>query len=159
MYAEIVQVVPNPDHTVTVFFADGKIVRYDAAHLLKLEVFKMVMNIISMIVFLKIIKSPLAIAISFAFSYTVSFFVEWFVASRQLQYSVRNIIIDFMPSFAVAWFMGIVVLAIGKLNLLPALELVLHVASGIILYFTVTYLLRFPQAEHLLNMVIKKINR
>ncbi len=40
MYAEIVQVVPNPDHTVTVFFADGKIVRYDAAHLLKLEVFK-----------------------------------------------------------------------------------------------------------------------
>ena len=40
MHAEIVQVVPNPDYTVTVFFADGKIVSYDTSHLLKLEVFK-----------------------------------------------------------------------------------------------------------------------
>lgn len=38
-FPEIVQVVPHPDYTVTVYFHDGKIVRYDMAPNLDKEVF------------------------------------------------------------------------------------------------------------------------
>lgn len=40
MFPEIVQVVPNDDYTVTVYFDDGKIVLYDVMPLLGKEVFE-----------------------------------------------------------------------------------------------------------------------
>ena len=40
MFPEIVQVVPNENYTVTVYFEDGKIVLYDAAQLLAKEIFQ-----------------------------------------------------------------------------------------------------------------------
>lgn len=40
MFPEIVQVVPNENYTVTVYFEDGKIVLYDVAPLLEKEVFQ-----------------------------------------------------------------------------------------------------------------------
>ncbi len=36
---EVVQVIPHEDYTVDVFFHDGKIVKYDARHLLNKGVF------------------------------------------------------------------------------------------------------------------------
>lgn len=44
MFPEIVQVVPNENYTVTVYFADGKIVLYDVAPLLEKEVFRPLMD-------------------------------------------------------------------------------------------------------------------
>lgn len=126
---------------------------------LKLEAFKTATNIISLLLFVVIIKSPLAIAMSIAFAYTVSFFVEWVVASKYLRYSIKNILADFMPSFAVSWFVGIVVFAIGKMNLLPICELVLQIAIGIALYFATTYLLKFTQVKFLLNMIKYKMRK
>lgn len=40
LFPEIVQVVPNENYTVTVFFEDGKIVLYDVTPLLNNEVFE-----------------------------------------------------------------------------------------------------------------------
>lgn len=40
MFPEIVQVVPNENYTVTVYFEDGKIVLYDVAQLLEKEIFQ-----------------------------------------------------------------------------------------------------------------------
>ena len=39
MFYDIVQVIPNEDYTVYVYFEDGKIVCYDAKTLLKKKVF------------------------------------------------------------------------------------------------------------------------
>ena len=39
-FPEVVQVVPNPDHTVDVYFSDGKIVCYDVKPLLDKGVFR-----------------------------------------------------------------------------------------------------------------------
>lgn len=39
MFPEIVQVVPNENYTVTVYFEDGKIVLYDVTQLLEKEIF------------------------------------------------------------------------------------------------------------------------
>lgn len=36
---EVVQVKPNPDYTVIVYFSDGKVVKYDVEPLLTKEVF------------------------------------------------------------------------------------------------------------------------
>ena len=40
MFYDIVQVIPNEDYTVYVYFEDGKIVCYDAKTLLKTSVYK-----------------------------------------------------------------------------------------------------------------------
>lgn len=40
MFPEIVQVVPNEDYTVTVYFEDGKIVLYNVVPLLEQEIFQ-----------------------------------------------------------------------------------------------------------------------
>lgn len=40
MFPEIVQVIPNENYTVTVYFEDGKIVLYDVAPLLEKEIFR-----------------------------------------------------------------------------------------------------------------------
>ena len=39
-FPEVVQVVPFPDHTVSVYFSDGKIVSYDVRPLLDKGVFR-----------------------------------------------------------------------------------------------------------------------
>ena len=39
-FPEVVQVVPNKDYTVTVYFHDGKIVLYDALDMLEKPVFQ-----------------------------------------------------------------------------------------------------------------------
>ena len=39
-FPEVVQVVPFPDHTVSVYFSDGKIVSYDVKPLLDKGVFR-----------------------------------------------------------------------------------------------------------------------
>lgn len=44
-FPEIVQVVPHPDYTVSVYFHDGKIVRYDMAPNLEKEVFAMLKDV------------------------------------------------------------------------------------------------------------------
>lgn len=45
MFPKIVQVVPTKEHTVFVYFEDGKIVCYDVKPLLTKEVFKVLKNI------------------------------------------------------------------------------------------------------------------
>ncbi len=40
MYPEVVQVLPRADYTVLVYFADGRLVRYDAAGLLNKKAFE-----------------------------------------------------------------------------------------------------------------------
>ncbi len=40
MFPEIVQVIPNENYTVTVYFEDGKIVLYDVSPLLEKEIFQ-----------------------------------------------------------------------------------------------------------------------
>lgn len=44
MFPQIVQVVPNEDYTITVYFEDGKIVLYDITHLLEKKVFRPLKN-------------------------------------------------------------------------------------------------------------------
>ncbi len=39
MFPKVVQVIPTEDYTVYIYFEDGKIVCYDASHLLDKEVF------------------------------------------------------------------------------------------------------------------------
>ena len=43
-FPEVVQVVPFPDHTVSVYFSDGKIVSYDVKPLLDKGVFRALQN-------------------------------------------------------------------------------------------------------------------
>lgn len=45
MFPKIVQVVPTQEHTVYVYFEDGKIVCYDVKPLLEKEVFKVLKEI------------------------------------------------------------------------------------------------------------------
>lgn len=128
----------------------------NSSQVLLLEAVKTCMNISLLIVFLFFVKSPLAIVLSIATSYTLSFFVEWVIAFKYLQYSIKNILTDFMPSFVVSCIMGFVVFLIGKSNLPFLMELIIQITVGIMFYFAVTYVFKFPQVEQIKHMIHKK---
>lgn len=119
---------------------------------LKLEIIKMFLNIVTLVFFLWLIKSPIAVAISIAFTYTLSFFVECFMANRHLDYHIREIIVDFAPSFLVSAGMGVIVWLIGNAVSSPFFGLVLQVCAGITIYIITVLALKFPQVKQLLSM-------
>ena len=123
---------------------------------LKLEIIKTSLCIISLIIFLYLVKSPLAVAMSVAFSYTVSFFIEWMIASKHLEYSVKCVLEDFVPSFFVACVMGIVVMGIGKTKIPSTVMLIVQVVGGAAVYFSLTHILHFPQEKIMISFLTRK---
>lgn len=112
---------------------------------LKLEVIKMLLNISLLILFLLLINSPISIVLSIVFSIAISFFIECCEAKKHLQYTIKEIICDFLPSFLIATIMAIIVFIIGKLNIMPIYLLLIQVAFGAVFYIFITWILKFSQ--------------
>lgn len=121
-----------------------------------LEVVKMTLNILTLVFFLWMVRSPIAVALSIVVTYTISFFVECFMAGIHLGYRASEIVVDFVPSLAASICMGLIVLQIGRMNISPVIELILQVVFGIMIYSSIVLVFRFPQAKQLLTLIKKK---
>ncbi len=60
MFPKVVQVIPNNDYTVYVYFEDGKIVLYDASSLVKKGVFTVLQDINTFITTCTVLNDTLA---------------------------------------------------------------------------------------------------
>lgn len=123
---------------------------------LRLEIVKTLLCISSLVVFLIVLNSPLAIALSISFAYMVSFFVECFVATKHLNYEVKYIVKDFLPSFLLSCVMGGIVILIGKMKINSFLLLLIQIISGVTFYLIATYLFKFPQLHMFLSFLKQK---
>lgn len=126
--------------------------------ILKLEIIKTILCIVSLVVFLIMVKSPLAIVLSISFAYMISFFVECFVASKHLKYKIRDVIEDFLPSLLISSFMGCVVLLMCKIQINLLVLLFAQIIAGIAVYFCLAYILKFSQLNMLIGYLKNKRN-
>jgi O-antigen/teichoic acid export membrane protein len=124
---------------------------------LRLEIIKVVLNVTTLVAFLWILKSPIAVALSIVLTYTISFFVECYMAKLHMDYRIKEIFADFLPSFLISALMGIAVYAVGKLIISSTVvSLVIQIVVGVAFYVLAVILLRFPQVKAILSLVNKK---
>lgn len=118
---------------------------------LRIELTKLIISIITLVILIFIIDSPLAIALSIVISYAIAFLIECIISSRYLDYKLSMIFKDVFPSFIVSCIMGLIVYLFGKININIFLKLLLQIVCGITFYSFIVLLLRFPQVD-----IIKK---
>ncbi len=123
---------------------------------LKLEIIKMSLNLVTLVFFLYMIHSPIAVAISIAVTYSLSFFAECFMAVRHLNYSIKEIFYDFAPSFILSAVMCALVMLVGKVPFPTYVCLVLQIAFGVVFYASAAFMLRFPQVKQIFSIIKKK---
>lgn len=123
---------------------------------LKLEIIKVGLNSSTLIIFLLILDSPIAVALSVAVSYAISFFAECYVACKHLYIRKGEIFYDFIPSFVLATVMAGVVYLIGTLSLNIYIELIIQIIAGIAIYVVGAIFLRFPQVKIVLSLFNRK---
>ena len=124
---------------------------------LKLEVIKKVLGIIILLVSMR--YGVLAIALFGILSSIISIFVNSWPNKKLLDYSTKELFSDFMPSFLLALFMGLVVYQLTKLNLSPVLLLLLQIPTGIAIYWIGSILLKFEMYDFVKAYAYKVIDK
>lgn len=125
---------------------------------LKLEIVKITLCIVSLVVFLIIVNSPLAIVLSISFAYMISFFVECVVASKHLKYKIRYIFEDFFPSLLISCLMGSVVFLMNNIRINLLCLIIAQIIVGVMVYFGLAFVLKFPQLKMLKGYIKNKKN-
>lgn len=123
---------------------------------LQLEILKVVLNIATLIGFIMIIKSPLAVALSLVVSYFISFLIENVYLIIYLGVSYKSIMRNFLPSLLLSVIMGVIVLIVGQLIDSPIIAVCLQLCLGIITYLSLSIVCKMPQYKQLRSLFIKQ---
>ena len=103
--------------------------------------------------------SPLAIALTGVVTTVISCFVNAFPNKKLINYSYLEQMRDILPSFGISALMLFCVLAVGMIGLPPIVTLILQVIVGVIVYVSVSAVLKmapFMQLVGILKSVKEK---
>lgn len=123
---------------------------------LQLEVIKISLNIILLIAFIFILKSPLSIAISLACSYFLSFIVENIYVVKYIRISFKELFKCYFPSLLISSLMGVIVYSLGSISNSPFICLLVQVFVGICTYILISISMNIPQYKTLKSILYKK---
>ena len=101
---------------------------------LKLEIIKKTYGIIALGIAVVCFDSPLAIAITGFITTWISWFVNSWPNKKLLGYSMKEQMVDLVPSMIMSVLMAICVLMIGTLQRHVLWKLVLQVFAGLVTY-------------------------
>jgi len=122
---------------------------------LQLELIKITVNVLSLIFFIVILKTPIAIAISLACSYFISFVVESVYLVEYIGIRFSELLKSFFPSFLLSIIMGVTVSYIGTISTSSIVNLVVQIVVGIILYLLLSIIFNMPQLASLKSILQK----
>lgn len=117
---------------------------------LKLEIVKKTYGIILLVLAVFLFDSPLAIAATGLITTFISCFVNAFPNKKLVGYSYGEQLRDMLPSFLASIGMFIVVLMIGQIGLSNVVTILLQVAVGVIVYFSVAFFAKIPALKLIL---------
>lgn len=118
---------------------------------LKLEVIKKILGL--SILFISIRYGVYAIALGSVVSGTISLFINSYPNKKLLNYSIKEQMLDIIPSMIIALLMGAIVHSISFLNLSVWPTLILQILSGTVVYIGIAYLLKLECMEYLFTTV------
>jgi len=116
---------------------------------LKLEIIKKTLGLAILLVSVR--YGVYAIALGSAFGGIVSLFINIYPNRKLLDYSIKEQMLDILPSMLIASLMGVIVYSISFLNLSVWLTLITQILSGIVIYMGIAYLFRLECLGYLLT--------
>lgn len=126
---------------------------------LKLEIIKKSYGIIALIIAVLCFDSPLAIAMTGL----ITTWISWFVNSRPNQkllgYSMKEQMVDLVPSMVMSVLMAGCVLLIGMLQVPAIIRICLQVIGGILIYVAFSAILRVKPYYMLLSILKERIHK
>lgn len=124
---------------------------------LKLEVMKKVLGIAILLISMR--YGVLAIALFGILSSIISIFINSWPNKKLLDYSTKELFSDFMPSFLLALFMGLVVYQFTRLNLHPLILLMIQIPTGIAIYWIGSVIFKLEMYDFVMEYVGKVISK
>ena len=123
---------------------------------LQLEFIKTMLNVATLILFVFLLKSPLAVAVSLACSYFISFVIENIYVVKYIEIPFKEIVVCYLPSLLMAIAMGIIVYAVRSITNSPLISLCIQIILGAALYFFFSYIFKNPQFQTIKSKVQEK---
>jgi len=116
---------------------------------LKLEVIKKILGLT--ILFFSVRYGVYAIALGSAVDGIVSLFINTYPNRKLLNYSIKEQVLDILPSALISLLMGVIVYSISFLNLSVWPTLILQILSGAVIYIGIAYLFKIECLEYLFS--------
>lgn len=124
---------------------------------LKVEIIKKITGLIILAISLP--YGVYAIAIGQILSGIISSIINAYPNKNLLNYSFIEQLKDLMPSLLLSIFMGTVVLLLSYLNLSVWLQLMLQIVLGVVIYFTLSKLLKMESFEYIRQTLIEIVGK
>ncbi len=105
---------------------------------LKLEIIKKSIYLLIIVLFILFTNTPLLLAISEILCTLVATTVNIFPNKKLIKYGYRAQLMDLLPNFLSALFMGIVVFFVGKINMDVKILFPVQILIGIIVYYLIS---------------------
>ena len=109
---------------------------------LKLEIIKKAYGIVALVIAVVCFDSPLAIAMTGLITTWIGWFVNSWPNKKLLGYSMKEQMVDLIPSMVMSLMMAGVVLLIGTLQINVLLKLVLQIITGIAVYILMSAIVK-----------------
>ncbi len=116
---------------------------------LKLEIIKKIIGVIVLVI--TVFYGVYAIAFGMLIVGIICTFLNAYPNLKLLNYSYKEQLMDIMPGLGLSLIMGIAVYCIYFLDLFMVLTLVLQVIIGVVVYFSMAYILRLECFTYLLS--------
>lgn len=120
---------------------------------LKMEIQKKTMGLVVLLIAMH--YGVMAIAVSAIFTNAISTLINAWPNRKLLNYSYTEQLGDMMPSFLLASAMGLIVLQVERLNLAPAMGLLIQIPLGIVVYWLGSKALKLEPYQYILKFVKK----
>ena len=124
---------------------------------LKMEVAKKTIGISLLIAFMK--RSVMAVAIADVVAVTISAIISVVPNKRLIGYSYFEQIKDLFPSVLLSAIMGIIIYPIGKLKTSAFVVVLIQIASGIVLYYILSWVTKNEAFIYLRSTVKSIVNK
>lgn len=124
---------------------------------LKLECLKKSIGIIMILVSMQF--GVTAIAISAALFGFVSMVISILPNKKLINYSIKEQLLDIMPSFFASLVMGVVVYTISFIKMPTVVLLIIQVILGICTYLTISYIFKIDSFSYMLSMIQGKLEK
>lgn len=122
---------------------------------LKLEFLKKSIGIIMILVSMQF--GVTAIAISAALFGFVSMVINILPNKKLINYSIKEQLLDIMPSFFASLVMGVIVYTISFIKMPTVVLLIIQVILGICTYLTISYIFKIDSFSYMLSMIQGKL--
>lgn len=126
---------------------------------LKLEIIKKTYGIIALVIAVVCFNSPLAIAMTGLITTWISWFVNSWPNKKLLGYSMKEQMVDLIPSMLMSVLMAGCVLLIGMIEIHVFLKLVVQVIAGIATYLLMSVIVKPQSYKMLMSRVSGIIKR